>query len=408
MPPGRRTTRSSELQIPGFSRCRVRAASLDSSWTWRKVRRTTGFPDVLPGGRAVLFRSSRGAARVVVVHSLETGERRDLVDGVSPLYVPTGYLVFGRAGSLWAAPFDLDALDLSGEPVPILDGVVMGNPVGGPGPPAQAAFTSTGSLVYVSGDPRSGLGRMLVWVNREGIEEDLPLPLRFYRTPRLSPSESTLAVDVTNIRERDIWVLDLARGGESRITFGGTNNSPHWSPSGAQLLFRDLSSNRLMLASSGGGGATDTLLDGDEVVDDAGASEAQVFPTSWASDGKVVALNVIRPDTARDLWVLPMEGDRTPVPFLVTPFNERAATFSPDGRWLAYVSDETGQDEVYVRAYPPESEQEYLASTGGGGGPVWSRNGRELFYQNGEQMMVVAIEAGEAFRPSPPELIFVC
>ena len=151
-----------------------------------------GFPDVLPGGRAVLFRSRRGSARVVVVHSLETGERRDLVDGVSPLYVPTGHLVFGRAGSLWAAPFDLDALDFSGEPVPILEGVVMGNESGGPGPPAQAAFTSTGSLVYVSGDPRSGLGRTLVWVDREGHETALPFPARDYRRPRLSPDERSL------------------------------------------------------------------------------------------------------------------------------------------------------------------------------------------------------------------------
>ena len=102
-----------------------------------------------------------------------------------------------------------------------------------------------------------------------------------------------------------------------------------------------------------------------------------------------------------------MDGDQTPVPFLVTPFSERAGAFSPDGRWLAYVSDESGRDEVYVRPYPPDPSQEVTISTDGGRGPVWSRDGRELFYQNGEQMMVVAVESGESFRPSPPEQLFV-
>ena len=351
-------------------------------------------PDVLPGGRAVLFRSRRDERRVVMVYSLDTGERRELVEGMSPHFLPTGHLVFGRAGSLWAVPFDLDELDLSGEPVPILEGVAMGLA----GPPAQVAFASTGSLVYIGSDTRLGAERTFVWVDRDGREDGLALPPGGYLDPRLSPDESSLAVSVQDGNESDIRVVDMERLSPSRITFGGLNRFPVWSPNGVQLVFADaIGANRLLRAQSAGGGAIDPLLD---------RGEAQ-YPTSWASDGRAVAFYATNPDTGRDLWVLPMDGDQTPAPFLVTPFNERAGSFSPEGRWLAYVSDESGRDEVYVRPYPPDPSEEHTISTDGGRGPAWSRDGRELFYQNGKQMMVVAVESGESFRALPPQLLFV-
>ena len=242
------------------------------------------FPWILPGGRAVLLKTARGAAPIVV-HSLDTSERRVLIEeGTSPYYVPTGHLVFGRAGSLWAAPFDLDDLDLRGEPVPILEGVMMG----GGGPPAQAVFASTGSLVYASGGIGRGAERTLVWVDPDGSEEVLPLPPGYYDHPRLSPEGTALAVEVRDGADVDIWVFDLERGSPSRITFGGPHLFPNWSPDGEQLVFADrIGTNRLLLAPSGGGGTIDTLLD---------RGEAQ-YPTSWTSDGHAVAFYVNHPDT---------------------------------------------------------------------------------------------------------------
>ena len=315
-------------------------------------------PEMLPDGRAVLFTVVTNEGSHVAVQSLDTGERQTLADGHHPHLLSTGHLVFGRDGSLWAAPFDGDRLALHGEPVPVVDGVVMFPTAG-----VQAAFSDDGSLVYVrrTGGSRD---RTFVWVDREGREEALPLPPRAYEHPRLSPDGTDVAVRVVEDGTQDIWVMDLARLSGSRITFEGTNFFPTWSPEGTQLAFGDNATNRLLRAQADGTGVIDELLE-------AGTPQ---FATSWASDGQALALYFIHPDTGRDLWVLPMDDERTPVPFLVTPFSERAGTFSPDGHWLAYVSDESGRDEVYVRPYPGPG-REHTISTEGGTEPVWSPAG---------------------------------
>ena len=353
------------------------------------------WPDILPGGAGVLFTVDQSGGlgdEDIALLDLDTGEYHVLIPGGTfPRYSPTGHIVYGVEGTLRAVAFDLDTLEVTSDPVPVVEGVLMKS-----GGAASFDLSETGSLVYISGSSGGIRTSSLVWVDRDGREEMLPLPPGDYLDPRLSPDESALALSVGDSGERDIRVFDLARLSPSRITFGGGNRSPVWSPNGEQLVFFDQASDRLLLAPSAGGGATETLLEG---------TGTQV-PTSWIADGQVVAFYVLSPDTRRDLWVLPMDGDQTPVPFLVTPFHERAGAFSPDGRWLAYVSDESGRDEVYVCPYPSDPSQEVTISTDGGRGPVWSRDSRELFYQNGEQMMVVAVESGESFRPSPPKLLF--
>ncbi len=359
------------------------------------------WPDILPGGAGVLFTVDRApgtGSEDIALLNMETREHHVIIPGgTHPRYSPTGHIVYGVEGTLRAVAFDLDTLEVTSDPVPVVEGVLMK----GEGA-ASFDLSDSGALVYISGAAGTEGGtRAFVWVDRDGREEPLPLPPDSYDFPLLSPDESALAVSVRNSAEEDIRVLDLARGSTSRITFGGVNRFPIWSPDGAQLVFaeggRGSDTSRVQLASSAGGGAIDTLLD---------RGESQ-YPTSWASNGQAVAFYITSPDTGRDLWVLPMDGDQTPVPFLVTPFNERAGRFSPDGRWLAYVSDESGRDEVYVRPYPPGPSQEETISTNGGRGPVWSRDGRELYYQNGEQVMVVAVDAGGSFRASPPKLLFM-
>ena len=355
------------------------------------------WPDILPGGAGVLFTVKQGPGlgnEDIALLDLDTGEHHVLIPGGTfPRYSPTGHIVYGVGGTLRAVAFDLDTLEVTSDPIPVVEGVLMK----GDGA-ASFDLSETGSLVYVGGTGGGAALRSFVWVDRDGGEEALPLPAGDYLEPRLSPDESALAFSVGESSDRDIRVFDLARLSPSRITFGGNHRSPIWSPDGRQLLFTDLPGNRILLSPFSGGGATETLLEGTEAY----------VPTSWSSDGQVVAFYVTDPDTGRDLWMRAMNGDPTPSPFHVTPFNERAGTFSPDGRWLAYVSDESGRDEVYVRPYPPDpNEGQQTISTDGGRGPAWSRDGRELYYQNRDQIMVVAVETGDSFRPSPPQPLFV-
>ena len=293
-----------------------------------------------------------------------------------------------------AVPFDASSLAVTGNPVPLVEGVL----VKGSGA-ADFSISDDGRLVYASGAV-STVATSLVRVDRQGREEPLGeawQPDRYFY-PRFSPDGTRVAVAIADDADNDLWVLDLERGARSRITFGGMNRFfPVWSPDGSALAFADGNgpTNRLVMARADGSGQVETLLDRDE----------RQFPTSWGADGNVLAFYIDDPETNRDLAMLPLDGDGTPEPFLATPFDEQAGTFSPDGRWLAYVSDESGQDEVYVRPYPGPGER-HTISTNGGQEPVWSRDGRELFYRNGDQMLVVALDAAGPFRAAPPELVF--
>ena len=196
-----------------------------------------------------------------------------------------------------------------------------------------------------------------------------------------------------------MWVLDIERGTRTRLTSEGLNRFfPVWSPDGSQLAFADGAgvTNRVLLVSADGSGEPETLLDRNE----------RQFPTSWVANGNVMSLHTEYPDTARDLYVLSLDGDLTPKAFLATPSQERGPSFSPDGEWIAYVSDESGQDEVYVRPYPGPGGQ-VIISTGGGKEVIWGPDGSELFYRNGDQLMVVAVNPGETFSIEAPAPLFV-
>ena len=364
------------------------------------------WPTIIPGRRAVLFVTATGvplSSGQLAVLDLDTGDTKRLAfAGVSPQYVRTGHLVYAAEdGSVRAVPFDAASLEVTGNPVPLVEGVsVKATGV------ANFAVSDDGRLVYATRVGASGAPpRSLVWVDRDGREEPLGDTWQQdqYITPRFSPDGMRVAVAVaenadTNGNPADLWVLDLTRGSCSRITFGGNNRFfPVWSPDGTQLAFSDGTggTNRLLVASADGSGQVETLLDRDE----------RQFPTAWAPDGSALAIYTDRSETARDIAVLPVDGDQTPVPFVATPFQERAGTFSPDGRWLAYVSDEAGQNDVYVRPCPGPG-QETTVSISGGVEPVWSADGSELFYRNRDQMLAVAVDAGESFRASVPELLF--
>ena len=376
------------------------AGELDGLWRVRdtggeleQIANTEGaqlvWLDLLPNGRAVLASLDDGEGGQVVAVSLETGERTVLFAGTTPRYVSSGYVVFWREDALWAVRFDPERLTTTGPATPIVEGV-----------PAQSdrlGEFAVGGDVLFHGEGEGLLQSLtLVWVDRDGREQPLGLESQRYFFPRLSPDGGRLAVAVGGSSDTDLWVFDLDRGSRSRITFGGDNRYfPTWTPAGDRLAFSDgpFGTNTVHLAAADGSGQTDTLLE----------REGVQYPTSWSRDGSVLAYHETNPETRRDLWVLPVGGD--PEPFLSTPFGEKAPVFSPDGRWLAYVSDESGQDEVYVLPYPGPGP-EFTVSTAGGREPVWSPNGSELFYRTEDQFMVVEVELGEAFRGGTPRPLF--
>ncbi len=351
------------------------------------------WPEFLPGGTAVVltcWTGSLGDARIGVL-SLETGAVRCLpLMGTNPHYAHTGHLVYaGADGSLMAVPFDLARLEPTGTSVPILDGVDV--QAGGA---AEFALSRNGSLVYVSG---ASAGRTLVTVDRQGMAHPLWEERGHFHDPRFAPDGRRVALTTNESGTHDIWVYELERGTPSRLTFESYNGGPIWTPDGKRVTF---TSNRagtydLFWKPADNSGPAEGLLiaDGDQ------------FPASWSPDGRSLVF-IERSTTARgDVWVLPLEGDGKPWAYLQTPFDEQSATLSPEGRWLAYSSDASGRREVYVQAFP-EARGQWQVSTDGGTEPLWSRNGRELFYRSGNKVVSVAIETEPVFGVGTREVLF--
>jgi len=353
------------------------------------------WPEILPGGKALLFTAattvSNWDAAQIVVQSLETGERRVVVQGgICARYSPTGHIVYVRAGTLMALPFDLNRLEVTGTPVPVVEGVMQSTEGA-----AQFSFSNLGWLVYIPGGIQR-VERTLVLVNRKGVGKPLRVPPRPYVSPRLSPDGQRLAVAIQETNS-DVWVYDLSRDTLSRLTFGGLSRWPLWTPDGKRLAFQSSSAGpaNLFWMPADGSGAVERLT----------TSEHLHTPHCWSPDGRVLSFTEVHPDTGRDIWLLPVEGERKPYPFLQTPSNESAPRFSQDGRWLAYVSDETGRFEVYVQSFPGPGGK-WQISTEGGSEPVWNPNGRELFYRNGDKVMAVDIMTETVFTVGKPKVLF--
>jgi serine/threonine-protein kinase len=363
------------------------------------------WPQFLPGGKAVLFTIDTGGsfdeARIAVL-SMETGKVDVLFDGgTNPRYSPTGHIVFARAGALLAVPFNLERLERTGDPVTVVEGIMME-----PGGAAHFTLSDDGSLAYV---PAGMLvsDRKLVWVNRQGEVEPLPAEAREYYSPSLSPDGKQVAVAIREGSNYDVWISDVARGTLTRLTSQpGEDHAPIWTPNGQQVTFAasvygNTGAPALWWRPADRSGPKEQLLENE--------GPGARMPTSWAPDGQILAFTrSFNPGTgSHDIWMLPREAEQEPWTFLVTEFEESGAMFSPNGRWLAYMSNETGRDEVYVQPFsvsgPGGTKQ---ISVGGGTEPVWAPGGRDLFYRNGDKMMAVAIEPEPELSVGTPRLLF--
>jgi Tol biopolymer transport system component/predicted Ser/Thr protein kinase len=370
------------------------------------------WPEFLPGGKAVLFTAGTGTTNwnnaKVAIESLGSKERRNLIPvATQPRYAPTGHLVYAQGGTLMAVPFDPQRLAVTGEAVPVVEGTLQSTSSGA----AQYSFSTEGSLVYVSGGIQSAQNK-LVWVSRSGAEQPLAAPTRAYDSPRLSPGGRRVAVGISE-QETQIWLYDISRETLTRLTFeGGINAYPVWTPDGTRIAFSSNKEGPLSIFWQ--------LADGSGGMERLNSSEYIQTPHSWSADGRLLAFIEVNPSTGVDIWVLRM-GDPSPSsgqvpstgsgqvrkaqPFLRTPFSEGAARFSPDGRWLAYISDESGQYEIYVQSYPGPGGK-WQISTEGGTEPVWNPNGRELFYRSGNNMMAVDVVTQPGFAAGKPHMLF--
>jgi serine/threonine-protein kinase len=361
------------------------------------------WPEILPSGKGVLFTVWSGSdesSRIAVV-SLETREITYLVSGGShPQYSRTGHIVYGVNGTLRAVSFDQDRLALtSTTPIPVLENVNTKAIAGG----ANFSLAANGSLVYIVGRGVAGPQRTLVWVDRDGREEPLRLPPANYNWAQVSPDGSRVAVSLTDLEgQQDVWSSELARGTLTRVTTEpGLDNDPVWTPDGERVVFPSRRNSDDKLAfyakAADGTGPVELLL----------TSETTGFtfrPYDWSSDGKVLLFDYGTADAGGNIGMLSMEGGRPWKPLLQTPANEISPALSPDGAWLAYTSNQTGRPEVYMERFPNLGDRRQL-STDGGSAPLWSPNGRELFYRRGDAMMVVGIDP-RTLSVGSPEALF--
>jgi eukaryotic-like serine/threonine-protein kinase len=364
------------------------------------------FPSALPGGRGVLVTLlatttiGQNDTGQILFFDPRTGERKVLVRGGSHAqYVDSGHIVYAAAGSLRAVPFDLRRLEVTGDPVPVVDGVST-TPTG----EAEFAVARNGTLIYVPGTTSTIAGPQfsLVWVNRQGREEPIAAPPRAYVYPRISPDGSRLALDIRD-QENDIWIWDLKRQTMSRLTFDpGFDRAPVWTPDGRRVVF---SSQRGGLTN--GGNIFWQAADGTGTVERLTTSDHAQFTTSVSPDGTRLVFRDDDPKTRRDVWMATLDGNRATESLLRTPFDEDNGDVSPDGRWLAYQSNESGQIQVYVRPFPKVDAGRWQISTIGGSRPAWARNGRELFYLDAtNQMMAVPVQTSPAFSAGNPARVF--
>jgi serine/threonine-protein kinase len=359
--------------------------------------RSHRFASLLPGGDALIYTVGfEGIAHYddarIDVWDMRTGTRRAIIEGgTSAVYSPSGHIVYARNGKLMAVGFDTQKREVTGTAFEVQDGVMMSRTTGA----AHFSLSRRGDLAYVPGAVEGGR-RTLVWVDRSGAAEPLPLPAASYLYPRISPDGGTLAVEIEG-PNHDFYFYDFARTVLSKVTIDGLSHDPVWSPDGDRLAFRSWLAGGMTLWSmrSDRSGAPERL-------DPAGTRQS---PVSFSPDGQFLAFDQKDPETGDDAWVLPLQGKQAPRAIANTRFGEGSMKFSPDGRWVAYSSDESGNPEVYVQAFPGPGLRVQI-SNNGGTDPVWRRSGGELFYRSGDKMMVVSVATSPQFKASAPRQLW--
>ncbi len=347
-------------------------------------------PQLLPGGEHVLFTvrdlNSIWPLARVVAQSISTGERTVLVDrGMDGRYLPSGHLVYALGDSVLAVAFGVDPPRVLGAAVPVVNPVRMTSTETGS---AQFTVSSEGTLVYVT---RTDAESRLVWVNRQGQETPIDVPVGTYRRVRVAPDGSKLVMERHGSRT-EIWVHDLNRGSQTPLTLGAESGTwPEWTPDGQRVVWN--SGTGLAWRASDGSGQTESLVEGPLLT-----------PYGWSADGRTLVVNESSPTA--DILTVDVDGDRTVQPLLATEFGEFRPAVSPDGRWIAYSSNESVPGQIFVRPFPNVEDGRHLVSVDGGISPVWSPDGSELFYRNRDAMIAVSVQTEPEFSVGTPTVLF--
>ncbi len=370
-------------RVPATGGKPVRITEVDAS----RNELDHGWPYFLPDGRHFLYlaRNAQPENSAIYVGALDAKETKRLLQIHSSVaYAPPGYLLFVRENTLMAQRFDADRLELKGDAFPIAEQAAR-NPVNGR---AFFSVSENGRLAVRTGALSLN---QLIWFDRTGKQLGALTPPGNYSAPSLSPDEKTVAVsrvDFQAITTSDIWLIDLQRGAQIRLTTDPASDTyAAWSPGGDRLAFvstRGGEQTSIYQKLSGGAGTEEVLLT---------SGGGKVSP-DWSPDGRFILYVQLNPTTNADLYLLPLSGERKPEPFLQTKFIEAQGRFSPDGRWVAYVSNETGQFEVYVQSFPANGGK-VPVSTGGGAQPQWRADGRELYYYTPDRNLMAVEVSGE-------------
>ena len=353
-------------------------------------------PQSLSNGRVILCTLARavtsGPRFQVVAVSVATGERHLLVDDARHgLYIGDGVLVYWRNEALFATRLDLDRLEVTGPHVPAREDVWERIRM-------RSWASAAGTLVYW---PNVRVRHRMVWVDRAGNEEPLPLPPAMYHAPRVSPDGRSIAYAIGHEFNSDVWKHDLATGATVRLTADGRSAAPLWTPDGSRLIIswlrgggRDLAQLRL-----------NGTAEPEPIRVPAFLSRAMKVPASWADGGRTLLVRQDGVESQPALWAVTLDGSREPHP--VGPPNATHGHISPDGRWIAYTErgSSEGRPDVYVGPFPAGRPQ-WKVSTDGGGLAIWSRSGRELFYRRATAIMAVPVTLGQTFTSGTPRRLF--
>jgi serine/threonine-protein kinase len=359
------------------------------------------WPEYLPDGKAVLFTNFWGmtadTARIEVL-DLETRARKTVIENASyARYVPTGHLIFGRGDHIEVAPFDLERREVTGPSVPVPEPIFYDFENGVP----HLAVSAGGTLAFIPGG--GAARRQLVSVDLEGRERPLIEARRGFMYPRYSPDGERLAITISEPGDTNVWVLDLRTGTQTKLTLEGTNAFPLWTPDGERVTY---------LSVRGGGAFSidwkraDGHGEGEPLILTKKTDE-DIWPYSWSPDGETLVYGWelrSQPEDWGDIWMAARDGDPEPRPFVATGAYEWGASISPDGHWLAYVSGEPGRTEIFVQPFPDGGERHQI-STDGGFNPVWSPNGRSIYYVWGYQLLAVSVATEPRFRAGAAQVL---